>query len=154
MTLRTMTDQAREIAAWGKNVYVKIPVTNTRGETTLPLIDALGNLNLNITAVMTDRQITVLAEHVKPHHIVSVFAGTDHGYGTHAADVQPGDQFKALWASTREVYHVRMAEGYGYDIITMAPDMIAKLPLKDRDLTEYSLATVRQFYQDGKGIQF
>lgn len=152
--LRTMTDQAREIASWGKNVYVKIPVTNTRGETSIPLIDALPHLNLNITAVMTDAQLSALEKSVRPHHIVSVFAGRILDTRVTVPVFVDGYPCRTLWASTREVFHLVLAEKYGYDIITMAPEMIAKLDLKDRDLTEYSLATVRQFFQDGRGISF
>jgi transaldolase len=150
---QTMARQAREIASWGPNVYVKLPITNTRGESTVPLIDSLGDLNLNITAVMTDEQVDDLWQFLRPHHIVSVFAGRimDTGQLPNSFSGQQG--YKTLWASAREVYHVVMAEEYGYDIITLTPDLIAKLDLRGRDLTEYSLATVRMFHEDGRGIE-
>ena len=149
---RDMERQAREIASWGPNVYVKLPVTNTRGESIVPLLDALGALNLNITAVMTERQIRDLFEWVRPHHIVSVFAGRIMDTGRLPTRFW-GDTCKVLWASAREVYHVHMAEEYGYDIITLTRDLVAKLELHGKDLTEYSLETVRQFHEDGKGVE-
>lgn len=148
----TMARQAREIASWGENVYVKLPVTNTRGESTVPLIDSLGDLNLNITAVMSNDQVFDLFDFVEEHHILSVFAGRimDTGRLPPRLGSMP---CKTLWASAREVYHVVMAEEYGYDIITLTPDLIAKLDLRGRDLEEYSLATVRQFFRDGQGVE-
>lgn len=150
----TMERQAREIASWGQNVYVKLPITNTRGESMVPLVDALGDLNLNITAVMTREQIRDLLPFLRSHHIVSIFAGRIMDTGVLPMNPWFVGKARALWASAREVYHVKMAEEYGYDIITLTPDLIAKLPLRGRDLTEYSLATVRQFHEDGKGIDF
>lgn len=150
---RTMGIQAREIASWGPNVYVKLPITNTRGESIASTVEALGDLNLNITAVMTVQQVGAIYKHLRSHHIVSVFAGRimDTGKLPDIPLIRPA---KLLWASAREVFHVRLAEGQGYDIITLTPDLIAKLDLRGRDLTEYSLATVRQFHEDGKGIDF
>jgi transaldolase len=151
---REMERQAREIASWGANVYVKLPITNTRGESIVPLLDALGELNLNITAVMTLEQTKELHEWVRPHHIVSVFAGRIMDTGQLPPKVAYSGHCRTLWASAREVYHVTLAEEYCYDIITLTPDLVAKLALKDKDLTEYSLETVRQFANDGRGIEF
>jgi transaldolase len=150
----TMERQAREIASWGENVYVKLPITNTRGESIVPLVDALGELNLNITAVMTMEQWLRLWPSLKPHHIVSVFAGRILDTGTEPPRFKRSDRYRLLWASAREVYHVHMAEDYGYDIITLTPELIAKLDLRGKDLTAYSLETVKQFHSDGKGIEF
>ncbi len=150
----TMERQAREIASWGENVYVKLPITNTRGESIVPLLDALGDLNLNITAVMTERQLIDLGDWVRPNHIVSVFAGRIMDTGKLPPTFRPGGSCRVLWASAREVYHVHMAEDYGYDIITLTPELIAKLDLRGKDLTAYSLETVKQFHSDGKGIEF
>ena len=150
---REMERQAREIASWGPNVYVKLPITNTRGESIVPLLDALGDLNLNITAVMLGRQITEIEDWLRPHHIVSVFAGRIMDTGQ-LPRLFFASRARLLWASAREVYHVTLAEEYGYDIITLTPDLVAKLALKDKDLTEYSLDTVRQFANDGRGIEF
>lgn len=150
----TMERQAREIASWGSNVYVKLPITNTRGESMVPMVYALGDLNLNITAVMAKEQIRDVRPFLRPHHIVSIFAGRIMDTGALPVNPWFAGTAKALWASAREVYHVVMAEQYGYDIITLTPDLIAKLDLRGRDLTEYSLATVRQFHEDGKGVTF
>ena len=147
----TMARQAREIASWGSNVYVKLPITNTRGESIVPLVDALGDLNLNITAVMTHEQYAEVNEWVRATHIISVFAGRIMDTGKLPLGA-PYKKCQVLWASAREVYHVVMAEAMGYDIITLTPDLIAKLDLRGRDLTDYSLATVRQFHEDGRGI--
>lgn len=148
-----MRRQAEVIASWGENVYVKIPITDTQGVIQRKLIYELRHLNLNITAVMTHRQIENIRPVLLPHHIVSVFNGR-------IEDTQRsplffvGGKFKKLWASTRMVGSVEKAERMGYDIITMTPDLIEKLPLEGKDLTQYSLETVRQFVKDGEGIEF
>jgi transaldolase len=149
---REMERQAREIASWGDNVFVKIPVTNTLGESSVPLVKALKEIPLNITAVMTTQQVDALWDVAMPHHIVSVFAGRILDTGVEPMAFSGGQGFKTLWASAREVFHVKMAEEFGYDIITLTPDLIAKLPLQGKDLQEYSLETVRQFARDAEGI--
>lgn len=148
----TMGKQAKEIASWGKNVWVKVPITDTQGVIQTDLIRELGHLNLNITAVMTLRQIMEIQPVVLPHHIVSIFCGRIQD--TQRLPPYAGFKFKTLWASTRMVGSLRDAISLNYDIITMSPDLIDKLPLEDKDLTEYSLATVRQFVKDGEGIEF
>ena len=152
-TFEGMHSQATRIASWGPNVWVKVPVTNTLGQSTKALIGELSNLQLNITAVMTDEQIQHLMPVLRPHHIVSVFNGrrTDTQREPLLVD-RVGPQY--LWASTRHVGSLREAEEWGYDIITMTPDLIAKLSLFNRDLDEYSLDTVKQFFDAGKGIKF
>ena len=150
-----MEKQAVEIASWGPNVYVKIPITNTKGESSLSLVERLKDINVNLTAVMTERQIEAAIQILKPNDILSVFVGR-------ITDTQAAPHFfwqekrpcRTLWASAREVYNVTLAERYGYDIITLTPDLIAKLPLKGKNLAQYSLETVRQFHEDGKGIKF
>jgi transaldolase len=84
---------------------------------------------------------------------VSVFAGRILDTLATPPRFKPGDSFKALWASAREVFHVKLAEDLGYDIITLTPELIAKLPLKGKDLTAYSRETVQQFVRDGQGIE-
>lgn len=150
----TMELQAREIAEWGENVWVKVPITNTRGESSVELIKALGDLNLNITAVMTDKQYLGVQPHLRPNHIVSVFAGRIMDTGVEPPRYERSGSFRVLWASAREVYSVVLAEICGYDIITLTPELISKLDLFGKDLTSYSLDTVRQFHSDGKGIEF
>lgn len=149
-----MERQAREIASWGANATVKIPITNTRGESSAPLIERLADLYLNVTAVFTEAQIEGVVSVMRPHHLLSVFAGRIMDTGRNPPVVGCEYSFRTLWASAREVYHVVMAENYGYDIITLTPDLIAKLPLRGKDLTAYSLETVRMFHDDGKGIAF
>lgn len=150
-----MERQAEEIASWGENVWAKVPITNTKGESSIHLIDKLQDLNLNITAVFTTDQLDALQTVDRAHHIISVFCGRIMDTGA-APPALWGRGFKAklLWASTREVDSVRIAESLGYDIITLTQDLIAKLPLRGRDLVEYSLETVRQFHEDGKEIIF
>ncbi len=149
----SMERQARELADWGPNVWVKIPITNSRGESSVDLIKRIADLQLNITAVMTIKQWESLRHHVLAHHIVSVFVGRI----TDTLQDPPtilGAHCRLLWASARELYNLKQAADYGYDIITLTPDLISKLDLRGKDLTAYSLETVRQFHSDGKGIAF
>ena len=148
----TMERQAREIASWGENVYVKIPITDANGKSSRNLIHALQDLNLNVTAVMTHTQVEDIAPVLKPHHIVSVFNGRIQDTQRYSLGVRHYGRFKKLWASTRMVGSFHEAECLGYDIITMTADLIAKLPLHGKDLTQYSLETVRQFTKDAEGI--
>lgn len=162
---QTMESQAREIAGWGENVWVKIPITNTEGRTSTALISKLSDagLNLNVTAVLTRDQSFQALDFLKRTDILSIFVGraTDTGVspmrvlapalGYHSYRDQKA---RILWASAREVYNYYQAEEYGCDIITLTPDLIAKLELGGKDLAEYSLETVRQFHADGKGIAF
>lgn len=149
----TMERQAREIAEWGPNVWVKIPITNSRGESSAPLIRQIADLQLNITAVMTIKQWESIRPHALGHHIVSVFCGRIMDTLQDPMEII-GASSRLLWASAREIYNVKQAADFGYDIITLTPELIAKLDLRDKDLTAYSLETVRQFHSDGKGIAF
>lgn len=154
-----MERQAREIASWGGNVYVKIPVTNTLGEFTGPVIERLEGVQLNVTAILTAKQIhDVRGALGNAPAIVSVFAGRIADTGVDPVKViregwgtPRGRTHKILWASAREVYNVVQAEQC-CDIITLTPDLIAKLALFGKDLTRYSLETVQQFHNDAKGI--
>lgn len=148
-----MERQAREIAEWGPNVWVKVPITNSRGEPSVDLVKRIADLQLNITAVMTLKQWEPMRQHVLPHHILSVFCGRIMDTQREPPAII-GANCRLLWASAREIYNVVQANDYGYDIITLTPELIAKLDLRDKDLTAYSLETVRQFHADGKGISF
>ena len=150
----TMEAQAQRISDWGDNVWVKIPITNTKGESSVDLIDRLQDLNLNITAVMTQQQIDALLPVVRSHHIISVFAGriADTGRTPPWIPRRAPIKAKMLWASTRQTRDIDIAGELGYDIITMTPDLVAKLPLRGKDLNQYSLETVQQFYKDAEGI--
>ena len=149
--LETMGRQAREIASWGRNVWVKIPITTTAGDSTLPLVETLEDVNVNLTAVFTTSQIDAARHYLKPKDIMSVFCGRIN-------DTQRREPyfayrtFRTLYASTRHVMAIHQARQAGYDIITMTPDLVAKLALKGKDLNEYSLETVKQFHRDSQGI--
>ena len=155
-----MERQAREIASWGENVYVKLPVTNTQGESLAPLMKHLGasGVKINATAIMTMEQINTVARSLVGPSILSIFCGriADTGrdpvpFITTALRVKHSET-QVLWASTREVYNVKQAEQAGADIITMTPDLIKKMDLFGKDLAQYSLETVQMFYNDAKGI--
>lgn len=156
-----MERQAREIASWGQNIQVKIPITNSMGSSSLYLIERLQNdgIEVNITAVMTMHQIDMVRD-VQTSGILSIFAGRIADTGRdptrtimYAKNHMISPDVAVLWASAREVLNVYQAEQAGADIITLTPDLIAKLSLLGKDLTQYSLETVQMFAQDGEGIK-
>jgi transaldolase len=161
-----MIAQARAIASWGKNVNVKIPVMNTRGEFTGPVLRTLAaeGIELNVTAIMTPAQVMAVAAVLdyRVPAIVSVFAGrvADTGIDPVAhmracKDIlaaQP--RAELLWASPREVLNIFQADDIGCDIITCTNDMIAKLSLAGKDLLDYSRETVQMFYRDAAASSF
>lgn len=148
-----MYEQAREIASWALNCWVKIPVTNTRGESTRELIESLGDTNLNITAVMTDAQIKHLQPVLRENHIVSVFNGRIMDTGERPLRMkQRRNSWSSLWASPRAIHDYYLAHSNGYDIITLTPELFRKLDLRGKDLTQYSVETVQMFHNDGKGL--
>jgi transaldolase len=155
-----MENQARQIASWGENVYVKIPVTNTQGFSTMPLVRRLSKdgIALNVTALMTLEQVGRVAAALDRNTpaIVSVFAGRIADTGVdpipvmrRAVDVlSERPRAELLWASSRELLNVFHAEESGTHIITATPDILGKLSLLGRDLTGFSLETVRMLYSD------
>lgn len=161
-----MIAQARAIASWGKNVNVKIPVMNTRGEFTGPVLRTLAaeGIELNVTAIMTPAQVMATAAVLdyRVPAIVSVFAGrvADTGIDPVAhmracKDIlaaQP--RAELLWASPREVLNIFQADDIGCDIITCTNDMIAKLGLAGKDLLDYSRETVQMFHRDAAASSF
>lgn len=156
----TMEAQAREIASWGDNVYVKIPVTNTQANPSYDLVWRLARsgVKVNVTAIFTAQQARIAVDSLHGGGIVSVFAGRIADTGIDPARVMRSARAKIgdcgtqlLWASAREIYNVKQAEEVGCDIITLAPDLIAKLSGFGRNLIEYSLETVRQFHRDAAG---
>jgi transaldolase len=160
----SMIQQAKTIASFGKNIHVKIPITNTKGEYTTNAINNLikAGINVNITAVFTTEHIDILKVILpnSKNNIVSIFAGriSDTGrnpipYVQYAIEQLQG-QAKILWASTRSIYNVYEADSIGCDIITITPDLIKKLNLQGKDLTEYSLETVKMFFNDAKTSGF
>ena len=155
-----MDRQAREIASWGKNVYVKIPVTNTEGKPSYELVKKLSGagIKLNVTAVFTLEQTRDVMAHLDPHvpAYVSVFAGriADTGrdpmphMAAALALVHMSKTAELIWASPRELLNVFHAEAVGCDIITMTNDLLAKLTSAGKDLAQFSLETVKMFRDD------
>lgn len=147
----TIEKQARIIQGWGENVWVKIPVQTTSGESCERSIDNLDDVHLNVTAMFTPRQYGIVEPLLKPDDIASVFAGRIMDTGLRPA-FNGSHNGRLLWASTRAVYDVVTAKTLGFDVITMTPDLIKKLDLFGNDLEEYSRETVAQFYKDGKEL--
>ena len=156
-----MKDQARKIASWGKNIYVKVPIVNSRGESTEDVIHDLTHfgVKVNVTAVMTAKQVDRIYNALTTTPaIVSVFCGRISDTGRDpfrtmvkcAYILERRPNVELLWASVRSVRDVYVAEDAGAHIITLAPELLAKLALKDKDLDEYSRETAAQFYNDGK----
>ncbi|MEQ1908737.1 MAG: transaldolase [Vicinamibacterales bacterium] len=156
-----MERQARQIAAWGANVYVKIPVTNTRGESSAHVVRRLTGegVKVNVTALMTLTQVRTVCDALTPGPAacVSVFAGRVADTGRDpvpmmAAAVEIINAYpnvELIWASPRELLNVVQADAVGCHIITATPDILAKLPTLGKDLTDFSLDTVKMFYDDG-----
>lgn len=167
-----MYQQAKKIAGWGKDsgydVYVKIPVTNTRGEVSYGLVEKLSTegVKVNVTAIFTSEQTARVLQSLdtKTPAIVSIFAGriADAGVDpewkmTECMRKQfeyPRPHAKFLWASTREVFNLIQAERVGCDIITMTHDQIKKLGNLGKDLEQYSRETVQMFYNDAQASGF
>src|SRR6059058_1435655 len=162
----SMAEQARTIAAWGPNVNVKIPVTNTKGQSASELIRALSSegVMLNVTAIFTLDQVRAVADVLHPATaaIVSVFAGRIADTGVDPIPhmlackqiLASRPQAQLLWASTRELLNIFHAEESGSDIITVPNEFLAKLGLIDKDLSEYSRETVQMFYKDATASGF
>jgi transaldolase len=155
-----MERQAREIASWGENVNVKIPVTNTQGEPSYGLVRTLSHagIKLNVTAVFTLEQVRDVMAHLDPKTpaYVSVFAGRIADTGrdpmplmaaAHAM-VHIHPHAELIWASPRELLNVFHAEAVGCDIITVTNDVLAKLTNVGKDLAQFSLETVKMFRDD------
>ncbi len=155
-----MERQARVIASWGANVNVKIPVTNTKGVSTAPIVRRLSKdgVVLNVTAIMTVAQVREVADALAPDTpaIVSVFAGRIADTGVDPIphmiacrkELAGRPKAELLWASPRELLNVFHAVEAGCHIITATPDILAKLALVGKDLNTYSLETVQMFHRD------
>lgn len=164
--LEGMEQEARRIAALGDNVYVKIPVTNSKGESTAPLIDRLTaeGIKVNVTAIFTVDQVREVVDALKSGTpaVVSVFAGRIADTGVDPMPImqealaicREKEGIELLWASPRETFNIYQADSLGVDIITCTSDLIKKLELKDKDLTEYSLETVQMFLRDSSSLGF
>ena len=155
-----MYDQARHIASWGKNVYVKIPVTNTQAEPAYTLIKSLANeqVKMNVTALMTLDQVLDVAEALStaPSSYISVFAGRIADTGRDPLPImqeslnimRPYPQLELIWASPRELLNIFHADDIGCHIITVTNDLLKKLDLVGKDLSVFSLETVQMFRDD------
>ncbi len=162
----TMEKEAKAICSWGNNVYVKIPVTNAKGESSLPLIRRLSadGMKLNVTALLALRQVEEVAKALTPGvgACISVFAGRIADTGVNpcrimketAAICKTIEGTQSLWASTRELLNIFQAQDCGVDIITVTNDILKKLPMVGKDLEELSLETVQMFRDDAVSLGF
>ncbi len=161
-----MERQARLIATWGKNVYVKVPVTNTKREKANAMVERLAKdgIQLNVTALMTLEQVKEVTAALKdgPHSYISVFAGRIADTGLDPVPLMSealkimNDAPKAelIWASPRELLNIFHADSIGCHVITVTNDILAKLKLVGKDLSDYSLETVQMFHRDGEASGF
>lgn len=164
--IETMEKEAEKIASLGENVYVKIPVTNSKGESTVDLMKCLAakGVKINATAILTLEQVREVVGALKAGTpgIVSVFAGRIADTGVDPVQImkealsicRQKDGVELLWASPRETYNIYQADELGVDIITCTSDLIQKLSLNGKDLTEYSLETVQMFLKDSTSLGF
>ena len=161
-----MERQAREIATWGENVYVKIPVTNTRREPAYDLVRRLAQdgIKLNVTALLTLEQVRCVVEAVRggAPSCISVFAGRIADTGRDpvplmaeaVALLRAAPSAELIWASPRELLNIFQADEIGCHIITVTNDILKKLSLVGKELDDYSLDTVKMFYEDGRKAGF
>ena len=162
----TMKKEALILSGYGKNVFVKIPITNYKGESSIPLISELSKekVNLNITAVFTIRQVEAVLEVLsgETENIISVFAGriADTGVDPEIIMSRTAELCRekkgvmSLWASCREVFNIIQADRCGVDIITVTNDLLKKSANIGKDLELLSLETVQMFVRDGKSLGF
>ena len=161
-----MERQALEIASWGDNVYVKIPVTNTRGQPSYDLVRKLtkSGVKVNVTALMTLDQVSdvvAVLDSETPSY-VSVFAGRIADTGRDPVPLMAAaveilktrPKAELIWASPRELLNIFQADTLGCHVITVTNDTLKKLVLIGRDLNDYSLETVKMFFEDAKGAGF
>jgi len=161
-----MEKQALKIASWGENLYVKIPVTNTKGISSVDLISNLTakGVKLNITAMFTVDQVKSVAPILSngAGGYVSVFAGRVADAGVDPLPIMKDvveylrdyNGVELIWASPRELFNVVQANSIGCHIITATNDILKKLPTLGKDLTEFSLETVKMFYNDALSARY
>lgn len=161
-----MEGQAREISSWGENVYVKIPITNTKRQSSCELIKDLmrTGIKVNVTAILTLDQVKGIARVVKegPPCYVSVFAGRIADTGIDPVPIMAeaveflrvAPHAELIWASPRELLNIFQADAIGCPIITVTHDILNKLHLVGNDLDAYSLDTVRMFYNDALKAEY
>jgi len=163
---REINRQARQIATWGPNVYVKVPVTTTNGESMAPVVKRLSDagIQVNVTAVFTPEQVQTITDAVKngaPSYI-SVFAGRIADAGVDPIPImresveimREAPQSELIWASPREVLNVVQADQVGCHIITMTHDLLKKLDSLGKNLEQFSLETVQMFRRDAIAAGF
>ena len=161
-----MYKQSKIISSWANNVYVKIPITNTKGKSCKNLIKKLSDegINLNITAIFTKTQIDTVFKNLnkKTPAIISIFAGRIADTGRDPYNIikyatrlfKKNLKHKILWASTRELLNIVQAEKAGADIITVPTSILNKKKLFNKSLNKYSLETVQEFYKDAKAAKY
>ena len=164
--INEMEVQALKLRDLGENVYVKIPVTNTKGLPTYQLINKLtqNDVKVNVTAIFTKSQIEEVARNIvnETPSVISIFAGRIANTGIDpepiikfAVDITEGNSEKEiLWASPREALNIVQADRCGCDIITVTPDIIKAMKTFGKDLQEFSLETVKMFYDDARDAGF
>lgn len=162
----TMEVQALEIASWGSNVYVKIPITNTLGESSVPLIQSLSDkrVKVNVTAIMTIGQVkaTLPALAKSPGAYISIFAGRIADTGLDPTPIMKEaldlirlmPQVELIWASPRELLNIIQADQIGCHVITVTNDILRKLNTLGKDLSTFSLETVQMFRDDAVAAGF
>lgn len=158
--LPRMEVQAHEIASWGENIYVKIPVCTTQGYSTAPLIGDLSRagIKLNITAILCHKQIDEVMDCLtETPAVISIFAGRiadtgrdPSGMILHALKRKLVTAHEVLWASPRQVLDVYTADSLGCDIITITADILKKMKLEGKNLLDYSRETVQMFFDDAR----
>lgn len=157
--LEEMEAQALTISQWGKNVFVKVPITNTKGESTLPVVQRLANrgIQCNVTAIFTEEQLVETIDVLNPETpaVLSIFAGRIADTGVDpiplmakAVEYSQDKSVSVLWASPREVLNIFQADEVGCDIITLTYDLLDKLSSVGKALSEFSLETVKMFHED------
>ena len=162
-SINEMETQAKKINNFGNSIYVKIPILNTKGESTVDLISKLSaqKIKVNVTAMMTFEQAKDVIDNVNPGNeiILSIFAGRIADTGRDPEKTiqtikeyifkSKKKNFKILWASVREIFNLFQAERSGADIITLTPEILEKIKLRNKDLHQYSIETAKMFYDDG-----
>lgn len=161
-----MLSQAKRISSWGENVYVKIPVTNTKGQSSTELIRSAveSGIKVNVTAVFSTRQVSEVLKSLNTEvpSYISVFAGRIADTGVDPLPIMreavsmiaSNDQCELIWASPRELLNIFQAESVGCHVITASSDILKKLELVGKDLEKYSLETVQMFYDDASSAGY
>ena len=161
-----MEEQARTISSWGENVFVKIPVTDTRGRPSAEVAKRLAaaGVKLNVTALMTAEQVAMVADWLAngPPAFVSLFAGRVADTGRDPLPIMSAaldtlgsyPHLELIWASPREVLNIVQADAIGCHVITVTHDLLRKLAVLGKDLDEFSLETVKMFYADAQAAGY